>query len=277
MPQIHSRRSFWDFCWVSELINFDLSRSFSLIHRHWRVMHAGLASRGSIKMAIKLNQSQPRSAKKFCRSTSERRADLAEQLISNIDKGRPYCDSFGNANPCSTSSYEQSNEEESQDYSLGAIMQQRDESGFAQPAGDWEQIQEQDSYAPALAYGTESGEFAVEAAPALVGETMPGHCAEAAPATANDGVMRTTEFLRQPNGTFIRPHYDRSGILTSIDFSDGCRFFRADAKSPWLVLDQWSKAVEGIDITSVSIDSRGNVVYIAGGEKSVIHIDGVIQ
>jgi hypothetical protein len=224
-------------------------------------------------MAIKLNQTQARSAKKFCRSTSERRVDWAEQLISNIDNRRPYCDSFGNANPYTATSYQ----EESQDYSLEAVMQQRDESSFGPPAAPWERIQEQETYVPSRTCATESGEIADEAAPALAGETMPGQPDEAVPGHIADGVMRTTEFLRQPNGTFIRPHYDRSGILTAIDFSDGCRFFRGDAKSPWLVLDQWSKAVEGIDITSVSIDSRGNVVYIAGGEKSVIHIDGAIK
>lgn len=221
-------------------------------------------------MAINLNRTQPRSGKKLCRSTSERRADWAEQLISKIDNSRPYCDSFGNAMQYSAASCAQEQAEEPQDYSLEAVMQVREEHHFAPPAQSLEQAA-QDTY-PTDASEVEEA----ESADASLEQCQPQTFKYAERDNA-DGVMRTTEFLRQPSGTFIRPHYNRSGILTAIDFSDGCRFFRADAKSPWLVLDQCSKAVDGIDITSVSIDPRGNVVYIVGGEKSVIHIDGVMQ
>lgn len=262
-------------------------------------------------MAIKLNQSQHRSGRQLVSSTAERRVKLAETIIGKLDN-RSHCDPHGNAVMYATANAaddcSQSEDcDQVQDYSVQAIHQLRasentgsfaacdpvqersaavnQESIGALNTGTVTDCQQAEASSPESFDYSQSAADSDDAFDREAGNDGAFDQCHSVPvldysarSRADAKVTRTTEFLRQPMGTLIKPHYDRSGILIRIEFSDGCSFSRAKAQTPWLVLDQNGQAVEGVEITSVSIDCRGNVVYILHtGEKSVIHVDGAMS
>jgi hypothetical protein len=87
----------------------------------------------------------------------------------------------------------------------------------------------------------------------------------------------TIEFVRLPGGRKITPLYNRCGIMTGVEFSDGVKIIKSDGEFPWLVLDADGQPVEELKIKYLTFDRLGNLIYTtAEGEKTTLKTDGTV-
>ncbi|HEY9773318.1 MAG TPA: hypothetical protein V6C81_05865 [Planktothrix sp.] len=96
------------------------------------------------------------------------------------------------------------------------------------------------------------------------------------------GVWRTErgtiKLVVHPTGTFIKPHYNYSGILLSVELDDGSRFVRAGGCAPWTVQAADGSPISELEITSLTLDRSGSLIYQTSDRvRTVIRYDGQIQ
>jgi hypothetical protein len=88
----------------------------------------------------------------------------------------------------------------------------------------------------------------------------------------------TIEYIAHPTGTSIQPTYNNCGILMRISFNDGSHFERSNGPIPWVIVDAAGNVVKEIPISSVSIDSNGDVSFVTlDGRRTTMHANGTVS